>query len=99
MASPQKIVVPGFGVGSMLGTPTTLGLAPTSTLSITSSLVGEYAFTGLVTGISLTQVSTANGVTGTYTILSAAPGRALLDGVSSFLVNTTTSVSIVLIGT
>lgn len=99
MASAQKIVVQGFGVGSMYGTPTTLGLAPTSTLSITSSLVGEYAVTGLATGVNLSQISTANGVTGTYQVLNGAPGRALLDGVSSFLINTTTSVTIVLIGT
>lgn len=98
MAAPQKLIVPGFGTGSIFGTPTTVGLAPTSTLSITSSLVGEYSVTGLATGVQLTQVSTSNGVTGTYLVLSGAPGRALLDGQSGFLVNTTTSVTIVFIG-
>lgn len=99
MASTQKIIVQGFGTGSVYGTPTTIALDSTKTLSITSSLVGEYALTGLVAGITLTQVSTANGVTGTFTVLSAAPGRAFLDGVSNFLVSTTTSVNIVVIGT
>lgn len=99
MAASQKLVAPGFGVGTVYGTPTTIGLAPTSTLSITSALVGEYAVTGIVTGVNLSQVSTSNGVTGTYLALSGAPGRAFLDGVSNFLVNTTTSATIVFIGT
>jgi hypothetical protein len=99
MANAQKLVVPGFGVGTMYGTPVTIGLAPTSTLSITSSLVGEYAVTGLAAGVNLSSVSTANGVTDTIQILNGAPGRALLDGVSNFLVNTTTSVTIKIIGT
>lgn len=95
---PNRMITQGFGTGAVYGTPVTLGLAATSTLSITASLVGEYQATGLVTGTSLIAASTANGVTGTYTILSAAPGRVFLDGVSNFLVNTTTSVSIVMIG-
>ena len=99
MAGTNKLIVQGFGVGSVYGTPTTIGLAPSSTLSITSALTGEYAMTGLVAGITLTQVSTTNSVTGTFTVLSAAPGRVFLDGASNFLVSTTTSVSIVAIGT
>lgn len=99
MAAPQKLVSPGFGVGTLYGTPTTIGLAPTSTLSITSSLVGEYFVAGLVTGVNLSLVSTTNGVTDTIKVLDGAPGRALLDGVSAFLVNTTTSVTIKVIGT
>lgn len=99
MASAQKLVAPGFGVGTMYGTPVTVGLAPTSTLSITSSLVGEYAIAGIATGVNVSSVSTTNGVTDTIKILDGAPGRALLDGVSNFLVNTTTSVTIKIIGT
>lgn len=99
MASSQKLVVQGFGTGSMYGVPVTIGLAPTSTLSITSSLVGEYAFTGLATGVNVSAVSTSNGVTDTIKVLDGAPGRILLDGVSNFLVNTTTSVTIKVIGT
>lgn len=91
---PNKMVVPGFGTGSAFGTPVTIGVAPTSTLSITSSLVGLYQFSGFVTGVSMIQASTANGVTDTFTILSASQGIVALDGVSSFIVNTTTSVSI-----
>lgn len=97
--SANKMIVPGFGVGTVNGTPVTVGLAATSTLSVTSSLVGEYAVTGIATGVQLTQLSTSNGVTGTWQILNGAPGRAFLDGTSAFLVNTTTSVSIVFIGT
>lgn len=96
--STNKMVVQGFGTGAAYGTPTTIGLAPTSTLSITSSLVGMYAVTGLATGVNLSAVSTANGVTGTYQVLNGAPGFAWLDGVSNFAVNTTTSVTLVLIG-
>jgi hypothetical protein len=96
--SANKLLVPGFGIGAAFGVPVTVGLAPTSTLSITSSIVGQYAATGIVTGVQLNQISTSNGVTGTYSILNGAPGRVLLDGQSGFLVNTTTSVSIVFIG-
>lgn len=99
MAGSQKMIVPGFGVGTGYGTPTTIGLAATSTLSITASLVGEYAITGLATGVNLSLVSTTNGVTDTIKILDGAPGRALLDGSSAFFVNTTTSVTIKVVGT
>lgn len=97
--SAAKMVVPGFGVGTVNGVPVTIGLAPTSTLSITSSLVGEYAVTGIAAGVNLAAVSTSNGVTDTMLVLSGAPGRAFLDGTSYFLVNTTTSVTIKLFGT
>ena len=99
MAGVQKLVVQGFGTGSMYGVPVTIGLAPTTTLSITSSLVGEYCIAGIATGVNVSSVSTSNGVTDTIKILDGVPGRALLDGVSNFLVNTTTSVTIKVIGT
>lgn len=99
MAAPQKMVVPGFGVGTVYGTPVTIGLAPTSTLSITSALVGEYTLAGIVAGVNVSSVSTANGVTDTILALNGAPGRVFLDGVSNFLVNTTTSVTIKIFGT
>lgn len=92
---PNKIVSPGFGTGSTFGIPVTIGVAPTSTLSITSSLVGLYQFSGFVAGLSLIQFSTSNGVTDTFTLISgAAQGIVALDGVSTAIVNTTTSVSI-----
>ncbi len=97
--STNKMVVPGFGIGTAYGVPVTVGLAPTSTLSITSALVGAYHVTGLAAGTGLTLVSTSNGVTGTYTILSAAPGKVWLDGVSAFATSTTTSVSLIFIAT
>ena len=99
MAAAQKIVTQGFGVGSLYGTPTTIGLGPTTTLSITASLVGEYAIAGLAAGVNVSSISTANGVTDTIKVLDGAPGRMLLDGVSNFLINTTTSVTIKIIGT
>lgn len=99
MAAAQKMMVPGFGVGTVYGTPTTIALNSTSTVSVTSALVGEYHFTGLATGVQLKAVSTTNGVTLTASLLDGAPGRALVDGSSCFLVNTTTSVTILAIGT
>ena len=99
MASPQKVIVPGFGVGTSYGTPTTVALDSTKTLSVTSSLVGEYHVTGVVTGVQLNAVSTTNSVTLTASLQNGPPGRAFLDGSSCFLVNTTTSVTILFIGT
>lgn len=99
MAAPQKLIVPGFGVGTAYGTPTTVALDSTKTISVTSSLAGVYHVTGLVTGVQLNAVSTTNSVTLTASLLNGAPGRALLDGSSCFLVNTTTSVTILFIGT
>ena len=100
--SVNKIVNSGFGVGGAYGTPTTIGLAPTSTLSITSSLVGEYhalVSAGGFTGIKIQAVSTTNSVTGTYDLLNGSPGKVWLDGVSCNLVNTTTSVTILFLQT
>ena len=98
MSSPQKLVVPGFGIGSVYGVPLTIALGATSTLSITSALVGEYTITGVEPGVRLVQVSNSNGVTDTIAALNGAPGRAFLDGVSNFLVNTTTAVTIKIYG-
>jgi len=101
--SDQKLIVPGFGLGSALGTPTTVALDSTSTVSLanttTSTVVpsGSYMVTGLVAGTSLQAKSTANGVTGTWSVLSGAPGMFWNDGSSCQLVSTTTSVSIVFI--
>ena len=100
--SSNKMVVPGFGAGSCYGTPITLGLAPTSTLTLTGTVLpaGQYHMVSLAAGISFNLVSTGNGITGTYTILSGAPGRVSpYDGVSGVLVSTTTSVTILAIAT
>lgn len=99
MAAPQKIVAPGFGIGTMYGTPVTIALDSTKTVSITSALVGVYHVAGLATGVSLNLISTTNGVTDTIKVLDGTQGRVLLDGQSAFLVNTTTSVTIKVIGT
>ncbi len=97
--STNKLNVPGFGTGASFGTPTTIALDSTQTLSVTSGLVGSYYCTGLVTGTGLRLQSTSNGVTGTWVICSGAPGHVWLDGVSAQLTTTTTSVSVVFIGT
>lgn len=100
--SSNKILVAGFGIGSAYGTPVTLGLAPTSTLTLTGTVLpaGQYLMTGIVTGVSMNLVSTTNSITGTFAVLNGAPGRiAPYDGVSGTLVNTTTSVTILAIST
>lgn len=94
----NKIITQGFGTGAVYGTPTTIGLAPTTTLSITSALAGQYFVAGLAAGVQLKLVSTANGVTDSISILDGAPGFAFLDGISAFAVNTTTSVTLKFIG-
>ncbi len=97
--SVNKLVVPGFGVGTAYGTPITRALDSTSTVTLTGTVLpaGQYYVTGLVTGTSAQLRSTTNGVTGTYTILSGAPGIIAYDGSSGALVSTTTSVSVVFI--
>jgi hypothetical protein len=96
--STNKMIVQGFGTGSVYGVPTTIALDSTKTLSITSALVGMYQITGMATGVNLSLVSTTNGVTDTIKILDGGQGLVFLDGVSGFLVNTTTSVTIKAIG-
>lgn len=95
----NRIVNPGFGFGQAFGTPVTVGVAATSTVNLTGTVlpVGQYFATGLVAGTRLELVSTSNGVTGTWTVLSASPGFFLNDGSSARVVNTTTTVSIVFI--
>ena len=99
----DKSIVTGFGIGSVYGTPTTVALDSTSTVSLanttTSTVVpsGPALVTGIAAGVQLKAVSTSNGVTGTYSILSGAPGQVFNDGASLSLVNTTTSVSVVFI--
>ena len=97
--STNKMVVPGFGVGAALGVPTTIALAETSTLSITSALVGAYYLANMATGTHFRLQSTANGITASYTILQGVSGHVWLDGASGFLVNTTTSIQVIAIGT
>lgn len=99
--SVNKMVVPGFGVGTFYGTPVTLGVAPTSTLTLTGTVLpaGAWHITGMATGITLNYVSTTNAVTGTIAILSGANGHIIYDGASGTIASTTTSVSIVAVGT
>ena len=97
--STEKMGVPGFGIGAFNGTPTTVGLAATSTITMTgtSYLMGQYFVTGLATGANVSMVSTTNAVTGTWIVLNGAPGYLVHDGASGRLINTTTSQTIVFI--
>lgn len=99
--SANKMVVPGFGVGSAYGTPVTRPLDSTSTVTLTGTVLpaGQYFVTGVVAGVQTKLASTTNGVTATYSILNGAPGWIMYDGASGTLVNTTTSVSIIFIQT
>lgn len=99
--SEQKLVVPGFGVGTYYGTNLTRPLDSSSTVTLTGTVLpaGQYMVTGLVTGTSLKLASTTNGVTGTWVVLSNAPGGLAYDGSSGTLVSSTTSVSIIFIQT
>ena len=94
--SANKFGVPGFGVGQFYGTPTTIALDSTSTVTLTGTVLpsGQYMVAGLAAGVSLKIGSGSNGVTETFTILEGAPGFIGYDGVNGMLINTTTSVTI-----
>ena len=98
--SGQKMVVPGFGIGTFYGTPSTIALDSTKTTTLTGTVLpaGQYQVAGMVTGVNISLVSTSNGVTGTYKILDGSQGDIAYDGVSGVLINTTTSATIVFIG-
>lgn len=93
----------GFGIGAILGVPTTVAVAPTSTVAITGTayVTRQYymanATNAALTGVLFQAVSTTNGVTGTYTIFSGSGGHFYNDNTSFQIVNTTTSVNIALI--
>ena len=97
--SGQKMVVPGFGIGTFYGSPSTIALDSTKTTTLTGTvlLAGQYQVAGIVTGVNISLVSTSNGVTGTYKILDGTPGDISYDGSSGVLINTTTSVNVVFI--
>lgn len=94
--STNKMIVPGFGTGAAYGTPRTIALDSTSTVTLTGTVLpaGQYMVAGLATGVQLKIGSASNGVTETFTALEGTPGFVLYDGVSGLLVNTTTSVTI-----
>ena len=94
--SANKLITPGFGIGQFYGTPTTIALDSTSTVTLTGTVLpaGQYMFTGLATGVQLKIGSAANGVTETFSVLDGTQGFIVYDGVNGMLVNTTTSVTI-----
>lgn len=96
----NKLIVPGFGTGSAYGTPTTIGLASSATVTLTGTVLpaGQYFMTGLTTNCNFNLISTTNSVTGTFAILSGAPGHVVYDGQSGTLSSTfSVSVSVVAI--
>lgn len=95
----NKLVVPGFGIGTCFGVPYTKALDSTSTITLTGTVLpsGNYIVTGLVTGANVSLFSTANGVTLTAIALSGAPGHLFHDGSSAKLINTTTSINVLFI--
>lgn len=94
--SANKFGIPGFGIGQLYGSPTTIALAETSTVTLTGTVLpaGQYMVTGIATGVQLKIGSATNGVTETFSVLDGAPGFILYDGVNGMLINTTTSVTI-----
>lgn len=96
----------GFGVGAWFGVPVTVAVAPTTTVNITGTayVTGQQymvanAVSGALTGVQVQMVTTAGGVTGTYTIFNGGGGHIYNDNASYQIVNTTTSVQICLIPT
>jgi hypothetical protein len=94
--SANKMIVPGFGTGSVYGTPRTIALDATATVTLTGTVLpaGQYMVAGIATGVQLKIGSGTNGVTETFSALDGAPGFIVYDGVNGRLVNTTTSVTI-----
>ena len=100
--SVNKVINPGFGIGGAFGTPTTVAVAPTSTVTLTGTAypAGQYFVAGLSAGLSITGDSTTNGVTATFYFVNggATNGGFFVNDNSSFqIVSTTTSVNVVLI--
>lgn len=94
MAGVNKIINPGFGVGSYFGTAVTVALAETSTTTLTgSSYPTGMTILSAARGVNVNAGSAANGITETVTILEGY-GFFMNDGASCRLVNTTTSVTV-----
>ena len=91
----DTMIVPGFGIGNYYGSAITVGVAATSTYTISAGL---YAVcNGMATGVNLTYSDSS--VTATYTVLAGAGNNTWMmsDGASAMIQNTTTSVTIRLI--
>ena len=92
--SVNKILNPGFGVGSAYGTPTTTSVTGTLTVPL-----GQWMVAGLTaaatTGVFIQAVSTSNSVTGTWGLSQANQGCFVVsDGSSIGAVGTATIVLI-----
>jgi len=87
--SVNKILNPGFGVGQAFGTPTTISITGTSTLSSGQWFVASNV-AGTV-GVQIQMSSTSNGVTGTWTIGQMNDGGFVVsDGTSVQMIGTAT---------
>ena len=91
----DTMIVPGFGYGNYYGVPTTVGLAATSTYTISTGL--WLVANGMATGVNAQYYD--GNVTATYTVQAGAGNSLWMmsDGANALLANTTTSVTIRLI--
>jgi hypothetical protein len=98
MAGVNKLINPGFGIGSYHGLPVTAAVAETSTLTLTgASYPTGMTIMAANTGLSLVAGSAANGYTATFTLFGSGQGGFFMnDGASYRIVNTTTSVNVLL---
>lgn len=97
MAGVNKLINPGFGIGSYHGLPVTAAVAETSTLTLTgASYPTGMTIMAANAGVNLVAGSAANGYTATFTLFSGNGGFFMNDGASYRIVNTTTSVNVLL---
>lgn len=96
--SMQKIINPGFGVGSFFGVPTTVAVAETSTVTLTGTayVTGGQMLSGMAAGVNLVWGSASNGITQTSIIMVGTGGWFVNDNASFRITNTTTSVQVFL---
>ena len=97
MAGVNKIINPGFGIGSYHGLPITASVDSTSTVTLTGTAYPTgMSLMSSNTGVNLVAGSAANGYTATFTVFSGQGGFFMNDGSSYRIVNTTTSVNVLI---
>ena len=97
MAGVNKLINPGFGIGSYHGLPVTASVDSTSTVTLTGSAYPTgMTLMAANLGVNLAAGSAANGYTATANIFLGGGGFFMNDGASYRLVNTTTSVNVLL---
>ena len=96
--SVNKIINPGFGIGNAYGTPFNATIAG-NTITFTSSsntYLGQFFISGVTLSVAINAVSTSNGVTGTYAVLSGAPGYVVMDNTSFTGVSAATATLVII---